>query len=138
MYREGSDEPWMGRVSTAMNDARPLLLLLAVVLNACSGPPAASARDVADANDTGRTLSPQTANERQLLQQLSQLPNGKAQRIGDTNVIADAPYSAASGHTCRAVQLTGGPKRTADHRLACTDGHAWFFVPDVFVGAKEE
>lgn len=122
-----------------MSDARSSRALLAVVvLNACSGQPAASARDVADANDTGRTLSPQTANERQLLQQLSQLPNGTARQIGDANVVAEAPYSAASGHTCRAVQLTSRQKRTADHRLACTDGHAWFFVPDVFAGALEE
>src|SRR5215207_6561632 len=128
----------MGR--SCMNVTGPPLLIAlfaatAVMLNACSGPPAASARDVADANDTGRTLTPQTANERQLLRQLSQLPNGTPQRIGDTSVIADTPYNAASGHTCRAVRLTAKQTPTTDHRLACTDGRGWFFVPDVFMGA---
>jgi hypothetical protein len=108
------------------------------MLNACSGPPAASARDVADANDTGRTLNPQSANERLLLQQLSQLPNGTPRRVGDSNVVADAPYNAASGHSCRAVRLVAERTHTIDRRLACTDGRGWFFVPDVFVGALKD
>jgi hypothetical protein len=108
---------------------------LAVLLNACSAKPVASARDVADANDTGRTLSPKTANERLLLEQLSQLPTGRPRRIGDVSVVADAPYNAASGHTCRFLQLTSSRAATPDHRLACTDGRGWFFVPDVFAGS---
>ena len=114
------------------------LIALALPLNACSAQPMASARDIADANDTGRTLSPQTANERLLLQQLSALPNGTPRRVGDASVVAEAPYNAASGHTCRALQLTSSQKRTTDHRLACTDGRGWFFVPDVFGGASAE
>lgn len=111
---------------------------LAVLLNGCSAQPAASARDVADANDTGRTLSPKTANERLLLEQLSQLPKGTPRRIGDASVVADAPYNAASGHTCRALELRPRHAGAPDHRLACTDGRAWFFVPDVFAGAEQE
>ncbi len=98
----------------------------------------ASARDVADANDTGRTVTPQTANERLLLQQISALPNGRPSRIGHANVVADAAYNAASGHTCRALRLTPSGARTPDHRLACTDGRGWFFVPDVFASTRPE
>lgn len=111
------------------------VVALALQLNACSAQQLTSARDVADANDTGRTLSPQTANERLLLQQLSQLPNGSARRIGDASVVAEAPYNAASGHTCRALQLTPSQTGKPDHHLACTDGRGWYFVPDVFMGA---
>ena len=114
------------------------LSVLAVLLNACSAQRPPSARDVADANDTGRTLSPQTANERLVLQQLSQLPNGTARRIGDASVVAEAPYDAASGHICRALQLTPSKTRTTDHRLACTDGRGWFFVPNVFASTRLE
>jgi hypothetical protein len=114
------------------------LSVLAVLLNACSAQPAASARDVADANDTGRTVTPQTANERLLLQQVSTLPNGRSKRIGDANVVAQAPYDAASGHTCRALQLTPSGALNADHRLACTDGRSWFFVPNVLASPRSE
>ena len=115
-----------------------IALGLALLLNACTAQRPPSARDVADANDAGRTLSPKTANERLLLHQLSALPNGRARRIGDASVVADAPYHAASGHTCRALQMTPGGARAADHRLACTDGRGWFFVPNVFASTRAE
>lgn len=110
------------------------LLLPAALLIACAGEPKLSARDAADANDTGRVLTPTNENERRLLRELPALPSGKAQRVGDTNVVAEEPYASASGKSCRALQVTSGPTRPASHRLACTDGKVWFFVPDIFGG----
>lgn len=110
--------------------------MLALLLNGCSAQPSSSPRDVADANDTGRTLVPQTPSERLLLEQLSQLPNGTARRVGDASVIAEAPYSAASGHTCRAVTLASSQSRKATRRLACSNEGHWFFVPDIFAGQE--
>ncbi len=99
---------------------------------ACASVPPASPRDVADANDTGRTLSPASRGEREVLQRISQLPAGTAQRVGDDTVVADAPYAAASGRTCRALRLTVSKTGKVSHRVACNGGSAWFFVPDVF------
>jgi hypothetical protein len=101
---------------------------------ACASPPPASPRDVADANDTGRTVAPASQSERDLLQSISQLPAGRAQRIGDDLVVADAAYAAASGRTCRALRLTAGKTGKTSHRVACNGGGTWFFVPDVFGG----
>jgi hypothetical protein len=105
------------------------------LLAACAAPPQASPRDLADANDTGGTLKATSASEREILERLPRLANGAALRVGDGTVVGDAAYAAASGRTCRRVQLTQGSGRKSD-RLACSDGGAWFFVPDVFDPSK--
>jgi hypothetical protein len=111
-----------------------LLLLLGSLAAACSPVLSASARDVADANDTGNAIGAKNASERTVLQRLPGLPSGKAERLGSLNVTAEAPYTAASGRTCRALSLSDEPRQQAVPRLACTKGGAWFFVPDVFAG----
>jgi len=107
-----------------------LVLLLGCLLLGCSRPPAATARELSDANDTGRTLAVSNESERALLQRLSALPSGKPQHIGDATVIAEAPYSAASGRSCRSLHVTRA--QTSRNRLACNDGRGWYFVPDIF------
>jgi hypothetical protein len=107
------------------------LMLLVVSLSACAGQPPTSPRDEADANDTGRRLAPSGEGERALLGRLSKLPSDAPQRVGDATILAEPPYQAASGQTCRALHVTQG-KAVARHRLACSDGVTWFFVPDVF------
>jgi hypothetical protein len=102
---------------------------------ACASSPPLSPRDVADANDTGRTLAPTNQSERELLQRIPQLPAGPAQRIGDDVVVVEAAYAAASGRTCRAVRLTASKTGKTSHRVACNGGGSWFFVPDVFGGS---
>jgi hypothetical protein len=107
--------------------ALPVLLLVA-----CSSGPSASARDVADANDTGRTLAGKSESERALLSEAGTLPSGTQRRIRSTTVIADAPYSSASGRTCRVLHVSEVAAKRPAERLACSDGKSWFFVPDVF------
>jgi hypothetical protein len=63
---------------------------------------------------------------------LPNLPTGAPRHVDAVDVMADAPYTAASGRTCRALALSAGKDADASHRLACTDGSGWFFVPDVF------
>ena len=106
-------------------------LVLASVL-ACSSAPAPSARDVADANDSGRTLVAQTASERELLKRVARLPNNGSQRVGTLAVVAEPTYQAASGRQCRALHITAAAGQAMTHRLACTGGGSWVFVPDVF------
>lgn len=106
--------------------------LLALALVACSSPKPLAARDVADANDTGRTLAARTQAEQQLLARVGSLPSGSAQQLSGLNVIAEPAYAAASGHTCRALSITPSSPSMERHRIACTDGKNWFFVPDVF------
>lgn len=72
--------------------------------------------------------------ERGILREVASLPSGVARQVGGSSVVAEAPYVAASGRTCRALQLSSQPPTQTLHRLACSDGKAWFFVPDVFGG----
>lgn len=108
---------------------------LAATLIGCSSPPQTSPRDAADANDTGRRLAPNGAGERELLGQVPSLPSNAPRHIGHTTVVAEAPYQAASGRTCRALTVTSEQKAQSALRLACSDGKTWFFVPDVFAGS---
>jgi len=87
---------------------------------------------VADANDTGRAVPAVSATERQVLSQVAGLPSGIATRIGDASVNAEAPYAAASARSCRALHITLSASQQTLHRVACNDGRAWFFVPDIF------
>lgn len=114
------------------------MLVTALFAFACSPRPETSARDAADANDTGRVLAPRSESERALLQQLATLPSGVARRIADATVTAEAPYEAASGRTCRAISVSSPATAKKSRRLACNDGKAWFFVPDVFSGTSTE
>ncbi len=107
------------------------MILLLGAANACGGEPPPNARDAADANDMGRTLPAQGPSEHAILQQLGQLPPGAPRKIGDATVVADPAYHAASGRLCRALSITSPKKKDAEHRLACTEGQAWAFVPDV-------
>ena len=98
----------------------------------CAATPTPTAREVADANDTGRTVSAESDTERTLLAQVASFTTGTARRLGNATVVAEAPYTSASGRTCRALHLTTENPHNTLHRLACSDGQAWFFVPDVF------
>jgi hypothetical protein len=108
-----------------------LASLVAALCFACASQPQISARDAADANDTGSSTPARTALERSVLQELPKLPNGVVRRLANATVVADAPYAAASGRTCRAIHL-GGVTTGKTELLACSAGADWFFVPDVF------
>lgn len=112
-------------------------LLGVALLAACSSRPVLSARDASDANDTGATLGAKSEGERELLKEAASLPSGAPRRVGGATVVAEAPYAAASGRTCRALHVTLR-EHQASQRLACTDGRAWFFVPDVFGASSTE
>lgn len=113
-------------------------MLLLTWLCACSRTPEVSARDAADANDTGRVLEAKGDSERAVLAQLGSFPSGAARRVGDITVSAEPPYPAASGRTCRSLHVSSGHAGARQDRLACTDGKSWFFVPDVFARGKAE
>jgi hypothetical protein len=118
----------------AWKEATARLVALLVVPLSCAPTPL-NPRDAADANDTGRTVDARTEAERALLQELASLPAGKAKLVGDVSVLAHAPYTAASGRTCRALEITPQPGGKGIGRLACSqDDKTWFFVPDVFGG----
>jgi hypothetical protein len=82
----------------------------------------------------GGTAEAGSPAEEKVLERLADMPPSKAQRVGDLAVLAEAPYSAASGKTCRRVTLTKSAEpRTSRTRLACSDGGPWRYVPDVFL-----
>jgi hypothetical protein len=109
-----------------------------VGLVGCSQAPSISPRDAADANDTGAKLTATTESDRLLLTELPKLPPQAPRRMGDNTVVAEAPYLAASGRTCRAIHVDGiSAQAGSRHRLACSNGSSWFFVPDVFGAGGE-
>lgn len=114
------------------------VLACSLLLVACAANTPASARDVADANDTGGRVKSKTPADVIVLKELSRLPSGSPRRLGNATVVAETAYSAASGQTCRAVHVTTQPGHQPTNRLACNDGGQWFFVPDVFAGEPAE
>lgn len=127
-FEKDSTTP-MGRRAAEGSKLSLVALLLPL---ACSSGLQPGARDLADANDTGRSVDAKSHDERALLARLSTLPSGKPERVGTATIVAEPAYTAASGRTCRALQLTQGPGSVSRPRLACSKGDAWFFVPDVF------
>jgi hypothetical protein len=105
-------------------------LMLAGAAFGCGGGPKPNPRDTADANDTGRTLPARSSSEENVLRQAAGLPAGTPHTVGDVVVVAEPAYQAASGRTCRSLSITDR-KKAVTHRLACTEGKTWFFVPDV-------
>jgi hypothetical protein len=114
--------------------ASALTCWLALASGGCASARGGEARDLADANDTGSTLGARSASERVMLTAVSGLPSGQPREVAGTTVVAEPAYAAASGRTCRALSLNPRKPGKASHRLACTIGGAWFFVPDVFGG----
>ena len=116
----------MRRALTELALALPALLGVA-----CGGARHATSIELANANDTGSTVKAETEVEREILKALPSLPSGVSRPVRGTAVIAQPAYTAASGRTCRALEL-GPAGRRPSSRLACSDGGAWFFVPGVF------
>jgi hypothetical protein len=113
---------------------REAVFALAIATASCAAGRPPSQTDLANANDTGRTIGAKSEGERAILRELPTLPSGKSRRVLDATVQAADPYAAASGNTCRALQIEAGGKTSS--RLACNDGKAWFFVPGVFFDAE--
>ncbi len=72
-------------------------------------------------------------SERAVLGRMGTLPVDEAVAVGDDVFVASSTYEAASGRRCRRLTQQGDGTRT---RLACRDGDAWVFVPDVFGGPR--
>ncbi len=81
----------------------------------------------------GGRVEPSSAAEHDILKQLETMPADRPVTIGNLVVVAEAPYFAASGRTCRQLHVTPRGGGAGTQRLGCKDGSAWFFAPDVFV-----
>lgn len=72
--------------------------------------------------------------EEKVLTELDAWPPAAKKTIDSLEVIAEAPYAAASGKTCRRLVMTSTrPPRSSKTRLACQSGDRWGFVPSVFL-----
>jgi hypothetical protein len=60
------------------------------------------------------------------------------QHLAGGKVVVDPPYQSASGRLCRLVHGERTGSNSWRERLACSDGRAWFFVPEVFMGGSGE
>ncbi|HEY6722710.1 MAG TPA: DVU3141 family protein [Polyangiaceae bacterium] len=121
--------------------ARPRVLftLVCSVLVGCgstSGNVSPDAPSPVLGDGTAEAASPA---ETKVLARLDQLPVAEARSVDTISVVADAPYAAASGKTCRRLTLTPStPPKTTRTRLACKDADRWGFVPSVFLAPTEQ
>jgi hypothetical protein len=77
--------------------------------------------------------------EAKVLEGLDRLPAAKATTVDNLSVVADPPYAAASGKTCRRLTLTSlRPPKATSTRLACRNARGWGFVPSVYLAPKEQ
>jgi len=119
--------------------ARSLLSVVCIVMFGCG-----STNQGVSAEAPGQMFGDGTAEaaspaEAKVLERLDQLPVAQARSVDSLNVVADAPYAAASGKTCRRLTLTSlEPPKTSRTRLACRNGEGWGFVPSVFSAPTEQ
>ena len=70
-----------------------------------------------------------------ILRRIGELESGRTYRIGGLQVVAAAPYYAASGRFCRRVEIRGGGRdAVVRQRLACRRDGTWSFSTVVFPG----
>jgi hypothetical protein len=105
--------------------ARLLLAAFACSGAACASAPVAGAwtPELAPTTIEGRTPA-----ETDVLARLAQLPVDESVVVSGLHVVAATPYEAASGRTCRELQLDQQP------RLACDGPDGWVFVPVLIEG----
>ncbi|MFW5740714.1 MAG: hypothetical protein ACOC1F_10165 [Myxococcota bacterium] len=109
-----------------------LVVCAAAGLMACRSTGAAAYSPEHSSQYTGNKIDPASDEEAALLRKVQGLVTGEQQVVGDLLVVADAPYFAASGRTCRALLIKRkGNRDDAITRLACEDDGVWFFAPRV-------
>lgn len=101
------------------------MVALSLVITGCGG-----GEPVVEGPGTGGRVEAGSDDERRILAQADALPAGEKTTVGSLAVVADEPYFAASGRTCRWLTVFTG-KVGGDRRLACKDQRGWFFAPDV-------
>lgn len=131
----------MNPEAQAPRRARPwvLVVMACSVSFGCS-----STSSNANADSPASVLGDGTAEaaspaEAKVLARLDELPVAEARAVDGISVVAEAPYAAASGKTCRRLTLTPStPPKTSRTRLACKDAERWGFVPNVLLAPTEQ
>ena len=125
----------LGRHSGARMGARWLLLAASLALSGCAGSPTSAIAQVfglGDAPSVSSTAEPAPTPTDPVLAFVATADPGVAKTVRDSagrqvDVLAEAPYFAASGRDCRRFRITHtGSAAAIDHGLACrTDTGAW-------------
>lgn len=121
--------------------ARPQLLVIVVciVMSGCGSTSSNASADTPSPVLGDGTAEAASPAEAKVLARLDQFPVAEARSVDTISVVADAPYAAASGKTCRRLTLTPStPPKTSRTRLACKDADRWGFVPSVFLAPTEQ
>lgn len=116
----------------------PIIVVCSVMIGCGSTSPNVDAAAPAPLLGDG-TAEAASPAEVKVLARLDQLPVAEPRSVDTISVVAEAPYSAASGKTCRRLTLTAlAPPKTSRTRLACKDADRWGFVPSVFLAPTEQ
>lgn len=107
------------------------LMVVAQSLQGCGG--AAVSSQPGAPGDEGGVVEPENEAQRRVLKELDALPAGRPRRVGSVTVVAEPPYFAGSGRTCRGLTFTSAGGRQSARLLACKEGRAWVYVPNVLV-----
>ena len=78
-----------------------------------------------------------TPEESRILQQLMKMRKGEAGSAGKIGFKVIDRFDAASGNLCVRIILTNASSGQESHRLACENGHGWFFAENIFLSGAE-
>jgi hypothetical protein len=81
-----------------------------------------------------RTYTPE---ESRILQQLMKMGKGEAGSAGRVGFKVVDRFDAASGNLCVRIILKDVSSGKESHRLACENGHGWFFAENIFLSGAE-
>lgn len=102
-------------------------ITLLLGISACA--PHEDSRSAADAHAVEQSGRPEahTKEEQSLLQAVAQLAEKSSFKKENLTIEAGQEYLAASGATCRRIQISGSSENDGA-RVACRDDAGWFFA----------
>ena len=116
---------------------KPVIYGLAICVGLLSGCASTSSSEfgkIATPEYELRTYSPE---ESRILQQLMKMGEGEAGGAGSMSFKVVDRFDAASGNLCVRILLSDRSSGEERYRLACENGHGWFFAKNIFLSGAE-
>jgi len=88
-----------------------------------------------------KSVTTVNTSESTILLQISTMNVGEEAHVDGMVIVAGEIYTAASGSHCRSVTISSEVSldaiSTVRERVACDNGHNWFFTKDIFLTVTE-
>ena len=110
------------------------LVICAGLLSGCATTSSGEFGKIATPEYEPRNYSPE---ESRILQQLMKMSEGEAGGAGSLSFKVVDRFDAASGNLCVRLLVSDKSSGKELHRLACENGHGWFFAKNIFLSGAE-